>query len=337
MLQKKPNYTLAVAGATGVAGRELLEVLEERSFPLSDIFLFDSEEAAGERLEFRGKPHTVKKLDKDCFTGVDIAFFAIDPENAIGLARSAVQSGAVVIDLSGAFRMDPAVPLVVPGVNAQVLSRHRGIIASPGPSSVATATVVKPIHQAVSIKRMAVTLLESVSSAGKKAMDELAAQTVALLNFRDIETNVYPHQIAFNCLPQIGTFLEDAATSDERNLENETKKILDDDSVRMSVTAVQVPVFRCHSQSVIIETLKPATTNEVRALLSSVPGLIVYDDPSKNLYPTAIDVAGKDEIYVGRIREDASVPNGVGLWIVSDNLRNGTALNAVQIAELVIS
>jgi aspartate-semialdehyde dehydrogenase len=195
---------------------------------------------------------------------------------------------------------------------------------------------MKPIHDAVKIKRIVVTTFQSVSGTGKEAIDELANQTVALLNFRDIETKVYPHQIAFNCLPHIDSFLENGYSKEEMTMVNETKKIMEDDSIGVTATTVRVPVFRCHSESVNIETEKNISANEVRALLSGAPGIIVYDDPTKNLYPLAIDVAGKDEIYVGRIRVDESIPNGINMWVVSDNLRKGAALNAVQIAEHVI-
>ena len=337
MLQKKTKYAVAVAGAAGLAGRELLEVLEERDFPFSDISLFDVEEAAGEHLEFQGKSRAVKKLEEGCFAGADVVFFATDPSDANANAPAAVQSGAVVIDLSGAFREDPKVPLVVPEVNPQACSGRNGIIASPSPLTVAVSTVLKPLHEAAAIKRIVLTVFEPVSGTGKRAMDELAQQTVALLNFRDVEASVYPHQIAFNSLPQVGAFLENGATRAEESIALETRKILGDASIRVAATAVRVPVFRCLAAAMNIETAKPVTANEVRALLSSRPDIVVYDDPDKNLYPTAIDVAGKDETYVGRIREDVSVPNGICLWIVSDNLRRGIGLNAVRIAELLIA
>ncbi len=335
MLQKKTKYALAVAGAASVEGREMLEVLEERDFPLSDLHLLDSDEDAGARLEFRGKSQTVKKLGKDCFEGVDIVLFAGGPDSAAEFAPAAVQTGAVVIDLSGAFRLDPNVPLIVPDVNPHALSLRSGIIAGPGPSVTAAAIVLKPIHQAVGIRRMVMTAFQSVSGSGKRAMDELAQQTVALLNFRDVELSVYPHQIAFNCVPQVDSFLENGSTREEESIAKETRKVLEDDSIRIAATAVRVPVFRCYAASINIETAKPLTANEIRAIISSAPGVVVYDDPGKSLYPTAIDVTGKDETYVGRIREDESVLNGISLWIVSDNLRQGAALNAVRIAELL--
>jgi aspartate-semialdehyde dehydrogenase len=336
MLKKKNNYVVAVAGATGAVGREMVEILEQRKFPVSDLVLLASERSEGERLEFNGRNVAVRRLAKDSFKDVDIALFSAGAGRSLEFAPAAVKSGAVVIDNSSAFRMDPKVPLVVPEVNADAITGHTGIIANPNCSTIGMVVALKPIHDAAVIKRVVVTTFQSVSGTGKKAMDELAQQTVSLLNFRDVETNVYPHQIAFNCLPHIDSFLDNGYTREEMKMANETKKIMADESIRVTATAVRVPVFRCHSESVNIETGKKISANEVRAVLSAAPGIIVYDDPKKNLYPLAIDVAGKDEIYVGRIREDESIPNGINLWIVSDNLRKGAALNAVQIAELLI-
>jgi len=337
MFKKKSSYVVAVVGATGAVGREMIEILAERDFPVSELVPLASERSAGERVSFRDKSWVVKQLSKDSFKGVDIALFSAGAERSMEFAPSAVTSGAVVIDNSSAFRMAPGVPLVVPEINAHAVAGHAGIIANPNCSTIGMVMVLKPIHDAVRIKRIVVTTFQSVSGTGKDAIDELAGQTVALLNFRDIEAKVYPHQIAFNCLPHIDSFLENGYTREEMKLVNETKKILEDDSIRVTATAVRVPVFRCHAESVNIETEKKISANEVRAVLSSAPGVIVYDDPKKDLYPLAIDVAGKDEVYVGRIREDESIPNGINLWVVSDNLRKGAALNAVQIAEHLIT
>lgn len=336
MLKKKTKYVVAIVGATGAVGREMIEILEERKFPVSELIPLASERSEGERVEFNGKKMMIRRLTKDAFAGVDIALFSAGAERSLEFAPAAVKSGAVVIDNSSAFRMDPAVPLVVPEVNAHAIAGHAGIIANPNCSTIGMVVAMKPIHDAVKIRRIVITTFQSVSGTGKEAIDELAGQTVALLNFRDIETKVYPHQIAFNCLPHIDSFLENGYSKEEMKMVNETKKIMEDDSIRVTATAVRVPVFRCHSESVNIETEKNISANEVRALLSGAPGIIVYDDPTKNLYPLAIDVAGKDEIYVGRIRADESVPNGINMWIVSDNLRKGAALNAVQIAEHLI-
>jgi aspartate-semialdehyde dehydrogenase len=336
MLKKKNKYVVAIAGATGAVGREIIEILEEREFPVSELIPVASERSEGERVEFLGRNLAVRRLTRDAFAGVDIALFSAGAERSLEFAPAAVASGAVVIDNSSAYRMDPTAPLVVPEVNAHALAGHAGIIASPNCSTIAMVVALKPIHDAVTIKRIVVTTFQSVSGTGKNAIDELAGQTVALLNFRDIETKVYPHQIAFNCLPHIGAFLGNGYTGEEMNMLNETRKIMEDDSIRVTATAVRVPVFRGHSASVNIETEKNISANEVRAVLSSAPGVIVYDDPAKNLYPLAIDAAGRDDIYVGRIREDESIPNGINMWIVSDNLRKGAALNSVQIAEHLI-
>ena len=336
MLKKKNKYVVAVAGATGAVGREMIEILQERNFPVSELVVLASENSAGERLEFNGKKWTVKRLTEDSFKGVDIALFSAGGERSLEFAPAAVRSGAVVIDNSSAFRMDPKVPLVVPEVNPHAIAKHTGIIANPNCSTIGMLVVLKPLHDAAKIKRIVVTTFQSVSGTGKNAIDELAQQTVALLNFKDVETKVYPHQIAFNCLPHIDSFLDNGYTKEEMKMVNETKKIMEDDSIRVIATTVRVPVFRCHSESVNIETEKKLLANEARAILSAAPGVIVYDDPKKNLYPLALDVAGKDETYVGRIREDESITNGLNLWIVSDNIRKGAALNAVQIAELLI-
>jgi aspartate-semialdehyde dehydrogenase len=336
MLRKKDKYVVAIAGATGAVGREMIEILEERKFPVSELIPLASERSEGERVEFNGRRLVVGKLTKDAFTGVDIALFSAGAERSLEFAPAAVKSGAVVIDNSSAFRMDPKVPLVVPEVNAHAIAGHKGIIANPNCSTIAMVVVIKPIHDAVKVKRIVVTTFQSVSGTGKDAIDELASQTVALLNFRDIEAKVYPHQIAFNCLPHIDAFLDNGYSKEEMKMLNETRKIMEDDSIRVTATTVRVPVFRCHSASVNIETVKNISANEARAILSGAPGVIVYDDPKKNLYPLAIDVAGKDEVYVGRVREDESIPNGINMWVVSDNLRKGAALNAVQIAELLI-
>jgi aspartate-semialdehyde dehydrogenase len=333
MLKKKAKYVVALAGATGAVGREMIEILEEREFPVSELVPLASERSEGDRVEFNGKKLLVRRLTKDAFAGVDIALFSAGAERSREFAPAAVKAGAVVIDNSSAFRMDPTVPLIVPEVNAHAIEGHAGIIANPNCSTIALVVAMKPIHDAVKIKRIVVTTFQSVSGTGKDAIDELASQTVALLNFKDIETKVYPHQIAFNCIPHIGSFLDNGYSIEEMKMVNETRKIMEDDFIRVTATAVRVPVFRCHSESVNIETEKNLSANEARALLSSAPGIIVYDDPKKDLYPLAIDVAGKDETYVGRIRVDESVPNGINMWIVSDNLRKGAALNAVQIAE----
>jgi aspartate-semialdehyde dehydrogenase len=335
MLKKKNKYVVAVVGATGAVGREMVSILEERKFPISELVLLASERSEGERIEFHGKNRSVAKLGKDSFEDVDIALFSAGSERSLKFAPMAVASGAVVIDNSSAFRMDPKVPLVIPEVNAHAIEKHNGIIANPNCSTIGLLMALKPLHDAATVKRVVVTTFQSVSGTGKEAIDELASQTVALLNFKDAEKKVYPHQIAFNCLPHIDSFLENGYTKEEMKMANETKKIMEDDSIRVTATAVRVPVFRCHAESVNIEMGKKLAANEARAILSAAPGVIVYDDPSRNLYPLQLETAGRDETFVGRIREDETVQNGLNLWIVSDNLRKGAALNAVQIAELL--
>ncbi len=336
MLKKKNKYVVAVAGATGAVGREMIEILAEREFPVSELVALASEDSEGERVEFKGRNVVVRKMTRDSFKDVDIAFFSAGSERSLEFAPAAVKSGAVVIDNSSAFRMDPKVPLVVPEVNPHAIAKHSGIVANPNSSTIGMVVVLKPIHDKVRIKRVVVTTFQSVSGTGKKAMDELAQQTVALMNFKNVDIKVYPHQIAFNCLPHIDVFLENGYTREEMKMVNETRKIMEDDSIRVTATTVRVPVFRGHSESVNIETEKKVSANEVRAILAGAPGVMVYDDPKKNIYPLPMDVVGKDETYVGRIREDESLPNGINMWIVSDNLRKGAALNAVQIAEYLI-
>lgn len=336
MLKEKNAYVVAVIGATGAMGRETIELLAERKFPVAELRPFASERSEGERVEFRGKSVTAKKAARDSFEDADIAIFSAGAERSREFVPAAVKAGAVVIDCSSAFRRDPMVPLVAAGVNDRVMNGRSSIIASPGSASLGMATALKPIHDKAGLKRTVVTAFESVSGTGKGAIDELASQTVALLNFRDIEKNVYPHQIAFNCLPHVGAFGDSGCTREETALMEEAVRILGDNSVRVTATAVLVPVFRGHALSVNIETGNKISANEARAVLSGVPGIVVYDEPKRNLYPVAIDVTGKDEIYIGRIREDESIQNGLNLWIALDNVRAG-ALNAVRIAELMIA
>jgi aspartate-semialdehyde dehydrogenase len=336
MLKKKQRYVVAVVGATGAVGNEMVETLEQRKFPIERLRLFASERSEGKTMEFNGNDIKVESLNEDSFKGVDIALFSAGAERSKIWAPVAVQSGCVVVDNSSQWRMDTAVPLVVPEVNPHDLKWHKGIIANPNCSTIQMVVVLKPIHDAARIKRVVVTTFQSVSGTGKRAMDELLQQTTDILNFRQIQKNVYPHQIAFNCLPHIDKFLNNGYTKEEMKMTDETKKIMGDDTIRVTATTVRVPVFRCHSESVNIETEKKLSANEARALLASAKGVVVYDAPDKNIYPLAIDVAGKDETYVGRIREDESIANGLNMWIVADNLRKGAALNAVQIAEKLI-
>jgi len=336
MLKKKSKYVVAVVGATGAVGNEMIEVLQERKFPVEKLRLFASERSEGNTLEFNGQDIAVETLNENSFKGIDIALFSAGAERSKIWAPIAARSGCIVVDNSSEWRMDPAVPLVVPEVNAHDLEWHKGIIANPNCSTIQMVVALKPIHDAAIIKRVVVTTLQAVSGTGKKAMDELLQQTTDLLSFREVQCNVYPHQIAFNVLPHIDKFLENGYTKEEMKMVNETRKIMGDDSIKLTATTVRVPVFRGHSESLNIETKIKITPQKVRELLSNAPGITLFDAPEKNVYPLPVEIAGKDDVFVGRIREDESIENGINMWIVSDNLRKGAALNAVQIAEELV-
>ena len=336
MLKMKDTYVVAVVGATGAVGNEMVATLEERNFPVKKLRLFASDRSEGKMLKYKDTDISVETLQESSFEGIDIALFSAGAERSKIWAPVAVQSGCVVVDNSSQWRMDPDVPLVVPEVNPDDLKWHKGIIANPNCSTIQMVVVLKPIHDVAKIERVVVTTFQSVSGTGQKAVDELLQQTTDLLNFREATCTVYPYQIAFNVLPHIDKFLENDYTKEEMKMVHETRKILGDESLRVTATTVRVPVFRCHSESVNIETEKKLTANDVRAILSNAPGVVVFDAPHKNVYPFPVHVAGKDETYVGRIREDESIEKGINLWIVADNLRKGAALNAVQIAERLI-
>jgi len=336
MLKKKDQYIVAVVGATGAVGNEMIAILEQRNFPAVKLRLFASERSKGKALDFKGKPVNIEVLAEDVFDGIDIALFSAGGDRSRQFAPAAAKTGCVVIDNSSAWRMDPQVPLVVPEVNPNDIKLHKGIIANPNCSTIQMLVVLKPIHDAATIKRVVVTTFQSVSGTGKKAMDELMQQTTDLLNFKKPNPIVYPHQIAFNCLPHIDQFLDNGYTKEEIKMVNETKKILGDDSVKVTATTVRVPVFRAHAEAINIETEKKLSADAARAVLSAAPGIIVYDAPEKNIYPLPTLSDGKDDVYVGRVRDDDTVENGLNLWIAADNLRKGAALNAVQIAETLI-
>jgi aspartate-semialdehyde dehydrogenase len=335
-MKQKDAYTVAVVGATGAVGTEMIEVLEERKFPVGKLLPLASARSVGGTVTFHGQDVHVMELTKNSFLGVDIALFSAGADISREYAPIAAKAGAVVIDNSAAWRMDKDVPLVVPEVNAADIGKHKGIIANPNCSTIQMVVALMPLHQAVRIKRIVVTTLQSVSGTGKEAMDELLDEARDLLSFREATPKVYPYQIAFNCLPHIDEFLPTGYTKEEMKMLNETRKIMGDDSIQVTATTVRVPVYVGHSESVNIETEKKLSANEARALLSEAPGVRVYDDPAHKIYPMPIEVAGKDDVYVGRIREDESISNGLNLWIVADNLRKGAALNAVQIAEELI-
>jgi len=335
MFKKKPGYVVAVIGATGAVGKETLEILEERKFPLASLRLFASKRSAGEVLPCQGKEWKVEELTPEVsFVGVDIAFISATDDISREYGRRLGAAGVVVIDDSGVFRMEADVPLVVPEVNAHALrTMPRGIVSIPNCTTTPLVMALKPLQEAVGVKRVVVTTFQSVSGTGAAAMDELMTQTKDLLAFRDAKAEVYPYQIAFNLLPHIGSFNSDGDCSEEVKIAKETRKILEAPTLRVTATTVRVPVLRCHSEAINVELERPLKPNEARAALAAMPGVIVYDDPSKKLYPMPLDATGKDDVYIGRIREDESITNGLNLWVVSDNLRKGAALNAVQIAE----
>jgi aspartate-semialdehyde dehydrogenase len=333
MLKKKSGYVVAVVGATGAVGTEMIEVLEERKFPVIRLVLLASARSAGGMVTFEGNEVPIEVLTKDSFAGVDIALFSAGADLSREFAPIAVKAGAVVIDNSAAWRMTPEVPLVVPEVNAHEIQRHKGIIANPNCSTIQMVVALKPLHDEARIKRIVVTTFQSVSGTGKDAMDELMAECQDLLSFKSASPKVYPYQIAFNCLPQIDDFLPSGYTKEEMKMVHETRKIMGDQSIQVTATTVRVPVYVGHSEAVNIETERKLSANEARAILSAAPGVLLYDDPAHKIYPMPLEVAGKDEVYVGRIREDESIAHGLNLWVVADNLRKGAALNAVQIAE----
>ena len=335
---KKEKYNVAVVGATGAVGEQMRVVLEEREFPVGELRLLASERSAGQFLPFQQKQIRVEVLTEDSFEDIDIGLFSAGASVSAKFAPIAVQAGAVVIDNTSFFRMEPDVPLVVPEVNANEIGKYvtRGIIANPNCSTIQMVVALKPIHDAARIKRVVVSTYQSVSGAGRKAMEELSHQVAALFSGKEIEKEKFPHQIAFNCIPHIDAFVENGYTKEEMKMINETRKILGEPSLPVTATTVRVPVFCSHSESVNVETERKLTAQQAKALLRDAPGIIVADEPQSDVYPMAIDAVGTDAIMVGRIREDDSIANGLNLWVVADNLRKGAALNAVQIAEILI-
>lgn len=338
MLKKKSSYVMAILGATGAVGKETLEILEERKFPIASLRLFASKRSAGEVMTFQGKDWKVEELTPESsFAGVDFALISATDAISRDYGQRLGAAGVVVIDDSGVFRMESDVPLVVPEVNAHALrTMPRGIVSIPNCTTTPLVMALKPLQDAVGVKRVVVTTFQSVSGTGAAAMDELMTQTRDLMAFRDVKAEVYPYQIAFNLLPHIGSFTDGGDCSEEVKIAKETRKILESPSLRVTATAVRVPVLRCHSEAINVELERPLKVNEARAALAAMPGVIVYDDPMRKLYPMPLDATGKDEVYIGRIREDESITNGLNLWVVSDNLRKGAALNAVQIAECLV-
>jgi aspartate-semialdehyde dehydrogenase len=337
MLKSKDGYNVAVVGATGAVGRRMISTLEERDFPVAQLTLLASSRSAGQTLSYRDQQVTVQELNADSFKGIDIALFSAGAGVSREYAPRAVQAGCVVVDNSSAYRMDAGVPLVVPEVNPEAITSPAQIIANPNCSTIQMVVALKPLHERYRILRVVVSTYQSVSGSGQKAIEELIQQSRGILDDRVVESQVYPHQIAFNCLPHIDVFLDNGYTKEEMKMVNETRKILADDSIQVSPTTVRVPVLYAHSESVNVETEQAISAAEVKTLFAESPGLVVVDDPDQAQYPLAIDAAGKDAVFVGRIRDDISRKNAINFWVVSDNLRKGAALNAVQIAELLIA
>ncbi|WP_285906866.1 aspartate-semialdehyde dehydrogenase [Pseudodesulfovibrio pelocollis] len=330
------NPVVAVCGATGAVGQEMLKILEQRDFPHSEIIPMASARSVGKKVAFKGRELKVVELTEDAFEGVDLALFSAGGSTSEKFAPIAARAGCVVVDNSSAWRMDDNCPLVVPEVNPHDLDWHRGIIANPNCSTIQLMLALKPIHDEARIKRVVVSTYQAVSGTGHKAVEELENQVRRLMSGQPVVADVYPHQIAFNCLPQIDVFMDNGYTKEEMKMVKETIKIMGDPSIKVTATCVRVPVFYGHSESVNIETEEKLTAADVRALLAKAPGVTVLDIPGKKVYPMPIDAAGEDDTFVGRIREDETIANGINMWVVSDNVRKGAALNTIQIAETLI-
>ncbi len=326
------KYNVAVVGATGMVGRMFLKVLEEKKFPIDNFYAFSSAKSAGSKIEFDGREYTVEELTEQSFDRpIDIALFSAGGSTSLKYAPIAASKGVMVVDNSSAWRMDKDVPLVVPEVNPQDIEWHKGIIANPNCSTIQAVVALKPLHDKYRIKRIVYSTYQSVSGTGVKGVSDLEE------GLKGNPPKTYPHPIAGNCLPHIDVFLDNGYTKEEMKMIEETRKIMGDDTLRITATTVRVPVLYSHSESVNVEFENDFDLDELKALLQNSPGIIVEDDVSKNLYPLALNAAGKNEVFVGRIRRDYSVDNGINLWVVADNVRKGAAANAVQIAELLIN
>ena len=330
------GYRVAIVGATGLVGGEFIKVLEQRDFPVRSMQLFASDRSAGKKLYFAHQEYEVKETAPDSFRDVDIALFSAGADISRYFAPIAAKSGAVVVDNSSAFRMDDDVPLVVPEVNAEDIKKHKGIIANPNCSTIIMNVPVWPLHQANPILRIVVTTFQSVSGTGSAAIEELTNQSKGVLSGQSVVPHVYPHQIAFNVLPQIDVFLDNAYTKEEWKMVEETRKIMHTEDVLVSATCVRVPVFISHSEAVNVEFTNSISPDDARRILAQAPGVRVLDDPAISLYPHPWMAAGTDDTFVGRIRRDVSQSNSLVMWIVADNIRKGAALNAVQIAEEMV-
>ncbi len=330
------KYNVAVVGATGAVGQTMLEILEERNFPIKSILPLASSRSKGHTVKFNGENIMVHEAKPSSFAGIDIALFSAGTTVSKELAPEAVNHGAIVIDNSNAFRMDPDVPLIVPEVNPEHVRSHKGIISNPNCSTTQMVVALKPLHDAANVKRVVVSTYQAVSGTGVDAVEELKQQLKMVLSGKKPRHEVYPYPIAFNVLPHIDVFDETGYSLEELKMVNETRKILGNGGMAITATTVRVPVMNCHSEAVNIETEKKLTADMARKILSKAPGVKVVDEPQRKQYPLPNDASGKDEVFVGRIREDFSVEKGLNLWIVADNLRKGAALNAVQIAETLL-
>ena len=327
------QYRVAIVGATGLVGQEFIRILEQRNFPMSSVRLLASNRSAGRKLFVRHEEIEVEETVPESFENIDIALFSAGGDTSRHFSPMAARAGAVVVDNSSAFRMDPGVPLVVPEVNPEDIKWHRGIIANPNCSTIQMVVALYPLHKVNPIKRVIVDTYQAVSGTGSAAVEELTTQTKQVLEGQEVVSSVYPHQIAFNVLPEIDVFLDNAYTKEEWKMVEETRKIMHANEIAISATCVRVPVFTGHSEAVNIEFSRPMSPDEARQILARAPGVKVLDDTTISLYPHAWLAAGTDEVYVGRIRQDASHPSGLAMWVVSDNLRKGAALNTIQIAE----
>ena len=336
MSSSKTPINVAILGATGRVGQELIKVLEERKFPVKEFRALASARSKDSKVMFNGKEYSVQEPSEEAFKGIDLVLASAGADISEKLAPLAVKQGACVIDNSNAFRMDPSVPLVVPEVNGEALKQHKGIIANPNCSTAQLVVVLKPLHDAAGLKRVIVSTYQSVSGAGKEAMEELELQTKAISNGGEYKPQVFQHQIAYNLIPHIDKFLPNGYTKEEMKVVQETQKILGLSDLPVTCTAVRVPVVISHSESVMVELEKELSPEKAQDILAKSPAVEVVDNPSEALYPTPLEAAGKDPVYVGRIRVDTSSKNGLNMWVVADNLRIGAALNAVRIAEYML-
>lgn len=330
------EYRVGIVGATGLVGQEFVKILEQRDFPMSSIELFASERSVGKKMKFKGQDINVREAVPEAFEEIDIALFSAGADISRHLSPLVAKAGAVVVDNSSAFRMEPSVPLVVPEVNPGDIELHRGIIANPNCSTIQMVVALYPLHKVNPIKRIIVDTYQAVSGTGINAVDELTNQSRQVLNGQATIPHVYPHQIAFNVLPEIDVFWDNGYTKEELKMVNETHKIMHAEDIAISATCVRVPVFTGHSESVHIEFTRPMSADEAERILAEAPGVKIIDDTAISLYPQPWAAAGTDEVFVGRIRRDVSHMNGLVMWVVADNLRKGAALNAVQIAEEMV-